>query len=209
MKTSADSHEIAGQARNDTDIKSEEVQAIIDRMPTQWAKYVSLITGILISLIILSGFVISYSDTVDGQISVTAKIAPVRLVANTSGRLHLLKQNKNNLQEGDVVAYLESGANYKDILMLDSLLKHFILGNEGDVSLRTCSAIPFSLVLGDLAAAYNSFLIAKKEYERIQNTDIYTTISKILNRQIEADKDVITNISQELTLKKTNNRRQF
>ena len=189
-----------------TSERSEEVQAIIDRMPTQWAKYVSLITGILISLIILSGFIINYPDTVDGQISVTAKIATVRLVSNTSGRLHLLKQNKDNLREGDVVAYLESGANYKDILLLDYLLKHFVLGNNNDVSLRLeldsgSSEIPFSLVLGDLAAAYNSFLITKKEYERIKNTDIYATIRKILNRQIEADKDVIINISQELTLK--------
>jgi len=43
--------------------------------------------------------------------------------------------------------------------------------------------------------------IANKEYQRIKDTDIYATIRKILNRQIEADKDVMTNIAQELTLK--------
>jgi len=181
--------------------KSEEIQAIIDRMPTEWAKYVAMITAILISLIILSGFIISYPDTVDGQISVTAKIAPVRLVANTSGRIRLLKENKNMLREGDVVAYLESGADYRDILLLDSLLKHFTADINSSVPLRTCPVIPFSLALGDIASAYNAFIIANREYERIKTTDIYATVRKILNRQIEADEDVIINIAQELKLK--------
>ena len=105
--------------------KSEEVQVIIDRMPTRWAKYVSLITTILISLIIGSGFIIRYPDMVDGQISVTANIAPVRLVANVSGRLHPLQQNKSKLHAGDVIAYIESGADYLDILLLDSLLNEY------------------------------------------------------------------------------------
>jgi len=179
----------------DENIKSEEVQAIIDRMPTEWAKYVSLITGILIGLIIVSGFIISYPDTVDGQISVTARIAPVRLIANTSGQLRLLKQNKSMLHESDVIAFIESGANYKDILTLDSLLKSYHPGIDSAV------VFPFSLTLGEIASAYNAFVIAKKEYERIKNTDIYSTIRKILNRQIEADEDVIINIAQELTLK--------
>ena len=179
----------------DENIKSEEVQAIIDRMPTKWAKYVALITGILISLIIVSGFIISYPDTVDGQILVTANIAPVRLVANTSGQLRLIKQNKNMLHEGDVIAFIESGVNYKDVLLLDSLLKPYIPGVDSAV------VFPFSLALGEIASAYNAFVIAKKEYERIKTTDIYKTIRMILNRQIEADEAVIINMAHEFTLK--------
>ena len=152
--------------KEDENIKSEEVQAIIDRMPTRWAKYVSLITAILISLIILSGFIISYPDTVDGQISVTANIAPVRLVANVSGRLHLLEQSKSKLREGDVIAYIESGADYRDILQLDSMMKYYIPGDE------ISSSFPFSFALGDVSSAYNAFVIANTEYHRFKNTDI-------------------------------------
>lgn len=41
--------------------------------------------------VILLGFRIKYPDTVDGEVSVTAVTAPVRLVANTSGRMILLQ----------------------------------------------------------------------------------------------------------------------
>jgi hypothetical protein len=179
----------------DESAKSEEVQVIIDRMPTQWAKYVSLITTILISLIIGSAFIIRYPDTVDGQISVTATIAPVRLIANTSGRLHPLKQNKNILQKGDVIAYIESGADYRDILRLDSLLNQYIPANDHP------TIFPFSFALGDLATAYNAFVMADREYRRLKNTDIYKTMREILTRQIATDKDVAVNMEDDLALK--------
>ncbi len=183
------------ERNEDIQEKSEEVQSIIDRMPTQWAKYVALITGILICLIIIAGFIIRYPDTVDGQISVTAGIAPVRLVANTSGRLHLLKQNKTRLHVGDVVSYIESGADYKDILLLDSLLRQYAPGIGSSVK------FPFVLTLGDIASAYNSFVIANMEYERIVNTDIYKTMRKTIQNQIETDEIVIKNMEFELILK--------
>ena len=184
------------KSKDDENIKSEEVQAIVDRMPTRWAKYVSLMTGILISLIVISGFIISYPDTVDGQISVTASIAPIRIVANTSGRLILLKENKSKILSGEVIAYIESGANYKDVLIIDSLLKQYTPGIDN------ISRFPASFILGDLASAFNSFVIANNEFERIKNTDIYNTMRMIINRQIKADKNVISNMNKELAMKK-------
>ena len=63
--------------------KSEEVQAIIDRMPTYWVKWIVLCVGVLMGIIVLLGFLIKHPDTVDGQISVTATTAPVRLAVST------------------------------------------------------------------------------------------------------------------------------
>lgn len=42
----------------------------------------------------ITWFLIQYPDTVDGQISVTANAAPVRLVANSNGRITLFQPNK-------------------------------------------------------------------------------------------------------------------
>ena len=160
------------ETKNLDTIKSEEVQVIIDRMPTQWTKYVALITSILISLVISAGFIIRYPDTVDGQISVTASIAPVRLVANASGKLHLLEPNKTIINEGNVIAYIEGGADYRDVLLLDSLLKQYSLGKDNKIT------FPSSLALGEMASAYNSFMHADK-YNRIKNTDIYSTMRAV------------------------------
>lgn len=179
----------------DNSVKSEEVQAIIDRMPTRWAKYVSLLTGLLMGMIILLGFIIKYPDTVDGQISVTAPIAPVRLVANASSRIYLLKENKSMLKKGDVIAYLESGTDYTQVLLLDSLLKKMSFQEVNKIS------VPDNLILGDIGPAYNSFAVAFAQYERLLMSDIYETMRRNLQNQITSDKNVIMNVDRELVLK--------
>lgn len=47
--------------------RSEEVQTIIDRMPTRGATYAIILTTLLILIILILGFVIKYPDSVDGS----------------------------------------------------------------------------------------------------------------------------------------------
>lgn len=176
--------------------KSEEVQAIIDRMPTYWVKWVALSIGVLMGVIILLGFLIQYPDTVDGQISITASKAPVRLVANANGRIYLLESNHTQLKKGDVIAYVESGANYKHILMVNSFLNAVT-----DMSLISYP-LPDTLLLGDVSSTYNSFLLSYMQYKRLCTSDLYMTMRQNLKQQIECDEAIIVNLTNELALKK-------
>lgn len=181
--------------QEDLTAKSEEVQVIIDRIPTYWVKWVVLCVGVLMGVIVLLGFLIQYSDTVDGQISVTATTAPVRLVANSNGRIHLLQNNKTLLKKGDVISYLESGANYKHILWIDSLL------NALNHSANKVCTLPDTLLLGEVSSAYNAFLLSYLQYERLLTSDIYATMRQNLQQQIQSDEAVIANLNNELQLK--------
>lgn len=184
------------KGNNEISEKSEEVQAIIDRMPTYWVKWVALCVGVLMGVIVLLGFLIQYPDTVDGQISVTAAVAPVRLVANSSGRITLLQTNNSQLQNGDVISYLESGADYRHILWVDSVLKRF---NE---SPGIKVVLSDTLILGEVSSAYNAFLLAYLQYGRLLTSDIYGTMRQNLRQQIQSDKAVIANLNNEMHLKK-------
>lgn len=175
--------------------RSEEVQSIIERMPTYWTKWVALCVGVLMGVILLLGFLIQYPDTVDGQVSVTAVTAPVRLVANTSGRLTLLQPDKTPIRQGAVISYIESGANYRHILWVDSLLNNpAVLENE-------YCMLPDSLLLGDVSSAYNAFMLSFLQYDRLLNSNIYATMRQNLQNQIQSDKQVIGNLNEELKLK--------
>lgn len=181
--------------KEDTSSKSEEVQAIIDRMPTYWVKWVVLCVGVLMGVIVLLGFLIQYPDTVDGQISVTASTAPVRLVANSNGRINLLQTNKAQLQKGDVISSLESGASYKHILWIENMLNTLNENVSGKISL------PDTLIIGEVSSAYNAFLLAYLQYERVLTSNIYGTMRQNLQQQIHSDKAVIANLSNEMQLK--------
>ena len=176
--------------------KSEEVQSIIERMPTYWVKWVVLCVGALMGMILLFSFLIQYPDTVDGKISITATVAPVRLVANNNGRINIIERNNSQLKKGDVISYIESGANYKHVLLLESLLNSNIL-IKGDVNV-----LPDTLLLGDVNAAYNAFYLSFLHYKRLLISDIYTTMCQNLKQQIISDEAVIENLNNQLLLKK-------
>lgn len=175
--------------------RHEEVQAIIDRMPTKGAIWVAIITGILISVVFVLGFIIKYPDTVDGQVSITALYAPIRLVANSTGKIHLLKENKNLVREGEVIAYIESGVNYKDVLRLDSLL------TSCDASSLRKLPLPVKMTLGELSSSFSSFMVAYAQYRRFLESDIYKTRCSSLQYQIEVDGKIVQNVEHAQVLK--------
>ena len=80
-------------AKDNLEERSEEIQDIIERMPTHWAMWTALVTGCLMGVVILLGFLIKYPDVVTGQVSITAEKAPVRLVSGATGRIRLLQAN--------------------------------------------------------------------------------------------------------------------
>lgn len=176
--------------------RNEEVQAIIDRMPTRSSTYAIILTTLFITIILLLGFIIKYPDTVDGNISITGRLAPVRLIANTSGKLHLLLDNKVAVNEGQVIAYIDNQANYQDVLYIDSILNRY-----DDQDIKEFPTIS-GLLLGEISSAYNSFIIAQSQYYRILHSDIYKTMRISLQQQNEINTGIIENLNQEITLKK-------
>jgi hypothetical protein len=177
------------------EVKSEEVQAIIDRMPTYWVKWVTLCVVVLMGMILLLSFVIEFPDTVDGEISITAQLAPVRLVANSSARIHLLKHNKIWLQKGDVIAYLENGADYIHILQLESILL------KTRLKTKNILILPDTLILGEVSSPYNAYVLSLSQYNRLCTSDIYNNMQQNLQKQIEADEKIGTNYEKEISLK--------
>ena len=161
--------------------RSEEVQDIIDRMPTGWCWWVFGIVTILIITMFTLSIVIHYPETVDGEVSITATTAPVRLVASATGRLHPLLQPGANVRQGEVLAYVEGGVNYQDYLMLKQYLQ-----NEDSIN----AVPPSSLALGELSNAYNAYVVSLEHWLRLSHSQRYATVRKSLKAQIEADQRV-------------------
>ena len=180
-------------ARDET-AKSEEVQDIIDRMPTNWTRLVTLImTGIIFVMLILS-FVIKYPDTVSGPVTLTSEQAIVRVVSETNGRLHLLKRDKDAVAKGEILGYIESGARLADILKVEKMLEAYH-GMDSDLH------PPHNLLLGDLSASYNSFAQACEQMDILRHTKVYRNMRQSLDEQIAVDAKLAGNLSAELTLK--------
>lgn len=177
---------------NESERRSEQVQDIIDRMPTGWTTLVVIVLSVLITTLAVISFLVSYPDTVDGEVTLTSELAPIRLVSQTSGRLHLLKQPNEAVHVGDVVAYMESGVDYSSIRYLDSLLAAGI-----------GSALPQfnrAIELGELGASYGAYIQAYIGWHRLKTSPKYRTIRQGLTKQIETDRALAQSIHSSLNL---------
>ncbi len=144
------------EIQKNTSERTEEVKDIIDRMPHGIGKIVALIMVCLAGVLLTLGLMIDYPEKVTGSISITARQAPVRLVANTSGKLHLLKSNNSLLIENHIIACIENPACLDDVLKIEDFLQH----NKSD-SLYNHPMIDIlttDVVLGELSMQYYTFL---------------------------------------------------
>lgn len=168
----------------------EEVRDIVDRMPTYWCRYTTLILLAVILVLVILSFVIKYPDTVDGQISVTGSEAPIRVVAKMSGRLHLLEQQNCSIKLGTPIAYIENGATYADIIKL-----------KKDLVSDALFKIRKELNVGELSEYYNDYIIAVEHWERLSSSELYANVRQSLESQIAVNKSILALIKKSMEIK--------
>ncbi|MFC3561170.1 HlyD family efflux transporter periplasmic adaptor subunit [Pedobacter jamesrossensis] len=145
------------------DERTEEVQHIIERMPTSFGIWVSAIVFFLFSLMSVFGWIVRYPDIINGQISISTNNSPLKLISNSNGKLRLNGvKSMDEVKEGQLLAYIENSANPKSVVYLDSLLKLFNPNTESIINLQ--SKLPNNFSLGELNSKYFSFANSLQEF---------------------------------------------
>jgi len=151
--------------------RTEEVRDIIDRMPYRTGRMVAILVTGLCALLLFFGWLIEYPETVSGPVTITSRQAPVRLVANVSGKLHLLKSNGDSLLENDVIGFMDNPARLQDVLIVEK----FVGANQLEsIFERTGNLIfPEITALGELSSGYYSFRNAVEKWDQYQSAKPY------------------------------------
>lgn len=179
--------------------RSEEVQDIVDRMPVKGPRYVLYIVAGLATMLLLFGYFIKYPEVVSGTVTITMGKAPVKLVAKSSGRLLLLgNKPRQSVKEGDIIGLIDNATNFRDFLLINSILKEFSILERDSVKY----VFPDNLNLGELNSVYYPFLDAWKEYVDFQKHDIYALKEEAVRIQIVSCEVSLKSIEQQLELKR-------
>jgi len=167
--------------------RTEEIRDIIDRMPHRTGKIVVCVVCALCVLLLFSGWIIEYPETVSGPVSITAKHAPVRLVSNISGILHLLRNNGANLQKNDVIGLIDNPASLQDVLDVENFLNKNSL--DSLILKSTKKNLPAPKALGELSSVYYSFCNALEKMFQYYSGNSYekkrANLKSLLNFQIQ------------------------
>ena len=132
------------------ELRSEEVQEILTRIPHWMIRWGSVVIFFIILLLFSLSFVIKYPDIVTANIIITTNTPPEKLVAKTSGKIvAILVTNKSIISANTAIAIIENTANYKDVFLLKSLIDNYDIEKN---------SFPFdkipALQLGDIEAAF-------------------------------------------------------
>lgn len=180
--------------------RTEEVQDVIDRMPTRFGFWAGGIALLIFGALVGFGFIISYPDVIAGRVVINSSASPVKLVANTSGKIHLTNiSSSNTVKNGDVIAFIENAASYEAVQYIDSILQEHN-GIAGELRIWKFLRLPQKPSLGELTTLYNDFL-----YKVYQLHNFYTTkkydeqISGLYDLQKEQQRG-IQNSKQKLKL---------
>lgn len=104
---------------NDIELRSEEVQDILTRVPHWMIRWGNIVVLLILFSMMLGAYFIQYPDIVTTQVIITTQNPPEKLVARTSGKIaEILVADRTQVQPKTALAIIENTANYLDVMAL-------------------------------------------------------------------------------------------
>lgn len=150
------------------ELRSEEVQDILTRMPHWMIRWGSVVILIIILFVFIFSWLIKYPDIVTTEIVITTQNPPERLVAKSTGRItHLLIQDGSKVTGKNPLAIIENPADYQDVYFLKEIIdKTDIQQNVISFPVEQTSSL-------QLGAVESSYAVFEKDYIAYQlNSDL-------------------------------------
>lgn len=188
--------------REYVELRSEDVQEILGTPPGWLVRWGTTVVLLGFVMMLAAAWLVRYPDVVEAKVVVTTATPPVDIIARTDGRISkLLVSDTARVKPNQLLAVLQSTANYRDVMVLDSCLKTWQqLKTESFREIQQ----PDSLVLGDLQGDYADFLRILGDFKFGRDTRSASVQSNInsINQQINQLQQSI--VFEQKALKRTN-----
>lgn len=152
--------------------RQEEIQDIIDRMPTRFGKIITcIVVGIFVLLLAL-GWGVRYPDFVQGTVVINTAVPPVKLVVSHAGQMNLNGlTSQSSVKKDDPVAVIENGVSYDTLRRIKALLAEF--DPSSHLYLQLYAQLPPKISLGEVTAPYYAFLTSLHQLYNFYTDKIY------------------------------------
>ena len=188
--------------KNYVELRSDDVQEILGTPPHWLVRWGTTVVLAGFVMILCAAWFIRYPDVVEAKVVITTNIPPVDVVARTSGRIYkLLVRDKMAVKENDMIAVMQSTANYQHIVELDMTVNAWQRSTLDSLRQVTPQR---NLSLGELQPDYADFVQQLENFQfgkENKNAAVRSNIGSI-NQQIKQLEQSIT--FEEKALKRIN-----
>lgn len=144
------------------ELRSEEVQDILTKVPNRMIRWGSLLFLILIFIMLFLSWLIKYPDVISSDAMITTTIPPQKEYARITGNIDSIYVVDNQeVNKNQLLAVIENSAVTEDVLFLKSVIDTFAVSKE-DFTFPI-SEIPI-LFLGDIGPFYANFENSYNDY---------------------------------------------
>ena len=171
-------------ALEDIELRSESLQEVLSNPPAWILRYGISIIFIIILFTLIGSWFVKYPDIITAKAVITSLDPPERLESKVDSRIiKLYVTNSEKVKKGDILAILESTANYQDVQTVTNAI------NTINTNYQTFN-FPFdklkNLELGEIQTAYIQFHKAYIENELNQKLHPY---SQEINAGLSSQKE--------------------
>lgn len=190
----------------DLDVRSAEVQEIIGR-PPHWLVRggITGFFGVLL-LIFISASVIAYPEVITAPLKLTAINEPKTLESKINGKLVKLDyENNTYVEKGQVLAWMESTASHKVVLVLSSQVDSMYQWLKQDElqRIRSIQIAQFTN-LGELQSNFQTFEQAFREFITFIPGGFYSKKRQMLQQEMKYTHRLLNNLEEQKKIQEIN-----
>jgi len=179
---------------SNTDLRSEQVQELLEAVPNWMIRYGNTLIFVLIGLFLALSWIIKYPDVLPSEALITTVTPPQKEYAKVSAKIDTILVADGKIVSANApLAILENTANYKDIYLLKSVIDTITVNKE--LFNFPIEKMPL-LFLGDIETDYALF----------ENNYIQYQLNKKLNpfsNEDSANKQSLLELNSRLNILKS------
>lgn len=165
--------------QDNIDLRAEEVHDIINAVPRKLIRFGSASILLVILLLIIGANYITYPDVLPANITITTEFPPVKIIARSSGKLYKVNvTDQKFVKEGEVLAVINSTANYQSVL----LLKDWLLSKKNNSPQINVGS------LGEIAIPASAYFNSRVKRKMFNELASYQDRIEALQKQLIGNK---------------------
>lgn len=158
----------------------------------------TLFFSVLILILAVSCYV-KYPDLVSASLKALSGDLPKSIAARSEGRLEKLwVKDGQQVQQGDMLAFLESTAAHQDVLALEMVIDQLI--QQDNIELIYKTEIPVFFSLGELQKSYQAFQEAYIRSKAVLRSGTFTSKKGAISGEINSLKNLRNSTYEQLAI---------
>jgi len=155
----------------------EDRQQVIGAPPPMLLNYGLTVIFVFVAILLLLAAVVKFPDKIMTRAMLTTSTPPIRIVSKVDAPIVFLDvQNNSVVKKGQVLGAFVNAANFRDVLLLDSLLNVDIEAKPG--------TLKGSLTLGSLQTGFSELTSRYNDLESFRKADLHRQKVESIDNQV-------------------------